>query len=769
MPLGLSNALQIAKSGLHVNEYLINVHGQNITNANTPDYSRKEVTLEPTTPISNISPGNVGTGVKVTEIKRVVDQFLNTQLIKNNSEKNHWEVADKYLQQIERIFNNTEEGSLNSSIDDFWNAWLDLSNDPSNSAIREALLEKSKHLENFFQTTQSQLDYIAGSIDNEIKDKVSNVNTIVSQIAVLNDKIFNSETNQNNNANDLRDERDKLLKKLSSLIDISYVEENRQFNIFLNNGTSLVTGIFTNTLSAEGDADNRNLTAIYFNGSKDSSKINITNTIKEGALKGLIYARDILQKYQDRLNTLANTIMKEVNKVHSQGIGLEAFNSISGTTSLDNKDLPFNFAGVSQEVSSGTFKIVVYDSSGNATSNTLTIGDPDGMDNNINSLQELADAINNITITKNGNNITPLSASISGNKLKITADSGYTFGFADDNTDILSALGLNTYFKGERYNIEKNVNIVAYNDSANTDSISYAVSTNKGLLTGDEYNIEFDSSGNINITDLNTGDKVTQYKTSNVEGKYTLDFEGIRLQFGSSKPANGNKYYVRTASSISVTNDNNFTNHVFRVDFRNGTDEISVFDLTDNITLTSDDYTTTDIDTDNDGTADFVGINIKKFGITAAVKKDSYGVLQLTPDKVGAKFMDNNITDTNKIAAAKIQTDNNNIFSIGDNRNALNIGDIRDEKTLDNGSSTINEYLSSFLAEVGFDRNLVRNKVDATKITQDGLQKQIDNVSGVSLDEEMTKLIQIQHSYSASAKLLTVVDNLLSTLIQSVR
>lgn len=763
MSLGLSNALQIAKTGLYVNEYLINVHGQNITNANTPGYSRKEVSLEPTTPITNVSPGNVGTGVKVTEIKRVVDQFLNIQLVKNNSQVNNWEAADKYLQQIERIFNNTAEGSLNSSLDDFWNAWLDLSNDPSNSAAREALLNKSKTLEDFFQTTKSQLDYINGSIEEEIKDKVDNINDIVSQIADLNDKIFNSEVHENNNANDLRDQRDKLLNKLSSLIDISYVEENHQFNVFLNNGTSLVTGVFTNTLTAEGDSDNRNLTSIYFNGTNDNSKINITHTIKDGALKGLIYARDLTQKYEDRLNTIANAIMKEVNNVHSQGIGTEALTDVTGSVKLDYKDAPFNYSGVQQAVNSGSFKLIVYDSNGNATSNTINIGDPDNqVTGEINSMQELVDYINT--------NVANVTASSSNNQLKITAASGYSFGFADDTSGVLSALGVNTYFKGDRYSLTKTINIVANNDPANAagDAITFTEFSKKSLLTGHEYNIEFDASGNINITDINTGDKVSSIKTSISDGKYTLEFDGIKMQFGATKPANGSKYYIRNIDATSVIDDDNFSNHIFRLDFRNGTDNLSVFDVTDNLTLSSGDFTTTDLDIDGDGTADHVAVNIKKFGITATIKKDSFGVAQITPDKVGAQFIDNNISDGKNIAAAKIQTDNGNTFSIGDNRNALEIADLRDKKALNNGSSTINDYLSSFLAEIGFDRGDIKNKVDASKVTQESLQKQRDNVSGVSLDEEMTKLIQIQHAYSATAKLLNVVDSLMATLIETV-
>ena len=261
MPIGLDNALQIAKSALHTNQYLINVAGQNIANANNKDYTRKVAEQQSKIPLTNITPGSMGTGVKIKEVKRVLDRFLEVQITKNQSKLSHWEATSKYLEQIERIFNSFGDASLNNSIDEFWAAWLDVSNNPSDPSARTALLEKSKNMEEYFNDTINSLEELQRRIDSEITEKVDEINSLSEKIASLNDEIYQVEVGDNH-ANDLRDERDKLIKKLAQYIDITVVEENNKFNVFLSNGSSLVSGSLYNKLSTSGNATNNNFSTI---------------------------------------------------------------------------------------------------------------------------------------------------------------------------------------------------------------------------------------------------------------------------------------------------------------------------------------------------------------------------------------------------------------------------------------------------------------------------------------------------------------------------
>ncbi len=838
MAVGLDNALQIAKSALSTNQYLINVSGQNIANANNPDYTRKIVQQEATTPLTQVSPGTMGTGVKVKEITRVIDQFLEVQINKNKSEIGTWDSVDKYLAQVERIFNNFSDLSINGAVDDFWNSWLDVANNPSDPSARTALLEKSETMEDYFHSVLNKIDEVQQAVDSEINEKVNDINSSIKKIAALNQEIYSVEIHEGNHANDLRDQRDKLVKGLSDYFDLNTLEVDGKYNIFLNNGTSLVTGSTYSSLITEGNADNDNLLSVYWVDSKGSTKIDIADTIKNGNLRGLLDIRDnYLADYKRRLNSIANVIMREVNKAHSNGAGLENLSSITGDTRVENSDITFNAEGLSHPVNSGNFALIVYDANGTPKYNNIVIGDPDSFDANVNSLSELKDEIDGLD---------NVSAKIVNNKLVINADSGYSFVFADDTSGVVSALGLNTFFKGENYNLNKTINVATTGETGNTTDLYYVDTYKQNILTGDDYKIEF-SGGSINITDTSKGKTVSDYNTTSIDNKYTLTFDGIRMQFDStSKPADGNTYYVKGATAASVIDEDKFSNNILQVNFNKGTDDLSVFDVTNNLTLSNSDYSVSDISVNG---TDYSVVNISKYGISVTLEKNTLGAVKIAPEITAGKYISNNITDINKIAAAKVQTpqvnddaanvkvekiavasqsdlttkkytiiangngtyditdedgssvtpsaqsstsltvdgvtvnfegttqagdkyvlsSNINTISEGDNRNALDIADIRDKKMLDGGNETITENMGELLSKVGLDRQNAKNRLEASNIQAKGLAKQKENVSGVSIDEEMTKLIQIQHCYSASAKLLTVVDSLLNNLLNSMR
>ena len=838
MGIGLDNALQIAKSAIHTNQYLINVSGQNIANANNPGYTRKIVQQEATTPLTEISPGSVGTGVKVAEIKRVIDQFLEVQINKNKSEIGTWETVDKYLSQIERIFNNTTDASINGSIDAFWNAWLDLSNNPSDPSARTALLEKSETMTDYFHTTLASIEDVQKAVNSKIEEQVKEINSSIEKIAELNKEIYSIEIQVRNHANDLRDQRDKLVKGLSDYLDINTLEVDNKYNIFLNNGTSLVNGSTYSTLVAEGNSDNHSFSSIYWVDAKKSTKIDISDTIKNGSLRGLLDIRDkYLDEYRTGLNKIANAIMQEVNKTHSQGVGLEQLTSVTGTFAVENTEIPFNAEGLAHPVSEGNFAIIVYDSNGNPSYHNISMGTPDNFDNKINSLEELKDEINSIS---------NISAKIINNKLVINAASGYSFAFSDDSSGIISALGLNTFFKGENYNLNKTINISASEETGNTSHLYSVDAYKENILSGDAYKIEF-SGGKITITNTSKDKTVSEYQTSSINNNYTLTFDGIRMQFDSAtKPADGNIYYVDNIVSSSVIDEDKFSDHILQIDFSKNGNDISIFDVNDNLTLSDNDYS---VDTVTLNGTSYNIVKIDKYGISVTLKHDDFGIVKISPEIIAGKNIKDNISDINKIAAAKVQTpqvddsdanikvdtisitnqnvlttdtytiiangngtysitnqdgdtvsptaesgtsvtvngikidfssttqsndkyilsSNKNTISEGDNRNAIAIADLRDSNVLDNGQKTISENMGEILTKVGLDRQNAKNRLEAVNIQEEGLAKQKDNVSGVSIDEEMTKLIQIQHSYTASAKLLSVVDTLLNNLMNSLR
>ncbi len=474
------------------------------------------------------------------------------------------------------------------------------------------------------------------------------------------------------------------------------------------------------------------------------------------------------------------------------------------------------------------------------------IGDPEAgnpiASPDVNNLTELKDSINSIS---------HLTAKIVNNRLQIIADNGYTFSFSDDNSGVLSALGINTFFKGEKYNLNPPVNVMSYGDSTNSDSLTYVGIFDEKKLTGHEYDVTYDGT-NLKIKDLFTGEYLdpSKYTTEVEDGRLTIKFDGIKLQINNSNFTGPDTFHVRNITSSSIYNDELVDNHEYMIDFTSGTDLLSITDLTENETLTSNDYELKDIDINNDATPDFVAIKIKKTGMTITLKKGTYGIIKIKPQLIGAKNIttklneddifylnagkvnsityddtqsttkvhDIEVTDFSKLKRMKytivadglgnytITDENGNSvspssqgtnfvefdgirinfsgntasgdliivhgnlldFSSGDNRIASEIANLRDKKVMNDNSSSITESYSNLLGEIGVDKNFIKNRLDASKISEEGLMKQRDSISGVSIDEELTKLIQTQHSYIASAKLLTVVDRLTQYLLNSV-
>jgi len=211
---GIGGALDIARWTLYSTQLAFEVTAHNIANANTEGYSRQKVEIEPNTPLK-MGPGEIGTGARATQVIRQYDDFISEQINTKNSQYYYWQSQYEALGQIEAIFNESDEYGLNKIMGDFWNAWSDLSNNPDGIPEREALLETSQKLVQFIGDLDYNLRECQRHIDTVTQGSIEQINSITSQIAELNKQISSVEIKGFINANDLRDQRDKLLSQLS--------------------------------------------------------------------------------------------------------------------------------------------------------------------------------------------------------------------------------------------------------------------------------------------------------------------------------------------------------------------------------------------------------------------------------------------------------------------------------------------------------------------------------------------------------------------------
>ena len=331
---GLSGALDIARWSLYSSQLAIEVTSHNLANANTEGYSRQTLEVRANNPIT-MGPGQMGTGVKAQQVVRAYDQFVNEQVNLKRSDYYFWSTQKDTMEQIEMIFNESDEFGLNYLLGEFWNAWGDLSNNPDGVPEREALLAKSSNLISSIKDIDYNLRAYQDNLNSNIQASVTQINSLVSQIADLNNQISSVEIEGVVNANDLRDSRDLLLEELSSYIDINYYEEETsgQMMVFIMGGTPLVLGNNHYDLSTARNTATGN-TDIFWQDNA-GREVDVTSSFEGGKIAGWVDARDSkIDSYLASLNTLTKELMWQVNSLHSEGNGLQAVSSMVGTVEV---------------------------------------------------------------------------------------------------------------------------------------------------------------------------------------------------------------------------------------------------------------------------------------------------------------------------------------------------------------------------------------------------------------------------------------------------
>ena len=317
---GIYGVLNLAGNALLTQQKAISVTGNNIANVNTPGYSRQKLMLENKTPVQS-SVGPMGTGVEAVSVERVYDRFLGVQINSESESLGRWETQKNGLELAEVIFDESGEFGLSQSINEFWGAWQDLTNNPSGYNERVVLQAKSEVMTGTFNRIYSDLESALEGFDASIEGAVEEINQLSQQIAGLNQKIIEVEAT-GYSANDYRDQRDLALKKLAGLIDInSFEDATGKVTVSTGTGQTLVESNSSRNLTTQVNGFGfKDIAWVQ----PDGTTVNITGNISNGKLKGWLEARDVdIRGYMGQLDTLAETLMDRVNNLHQLGYGLD--------------------------------------------------------------------------------------------------------------------------------------------------------------------------------------------------------------------------------------------------------------------------------------------------------------------------------------------------------------------------------------------------------------------------------------------------------------
>jgi flagellar hook-associated protein 1 FlgK len=313
----------VAKTALITQQKALSVTANNIANVNTEGYSRQRLNMEQNEPVY-YEGGALGTGVRANRsIQRIYDRFLNAQLTDAAAKEGRWQAQQETLEKAELMFDEVSGYGLNHAMNQFWDAWQQVSNNPSGYTERVTLIGESQNLTDVFTKLTRDLQQVQEDSDTSLSGAVQDINRLTGEIADLNLKISEIEAGNVHSANDFRDHRELKLNELSGLINIDSFEDADGFlTVVTTNGHSLVDRASSWNLTTAPNVNG--FSDVYWESSSGTLQ-NITSDISDGRLKGWIEARDTaIPDYLTRLNDMAQNMISSVNTLHSAGTTLEA-------------------------------------------------------------------------------------------------------------------------------------------------------------------------------------------------------------------------------------------------------------------------------------------------------------------------------------------------------------------------------------------------------------------------------------------------------------
>jgi flagellar hook-associated protein 1 FlgK len=315
----MSDLLSIGLSGLRSSQTSLTVTGHNITNVNTPGYSRQQSVQQTGIPQYS-GAGYIGSGSQVVDVRRLASDFLFSQVRSATSQSNELSAFQGQIEQLDSLLSDTTTG-ISPALQKFFAALQTAAANPSATEGREALLAEAQGVSKSFNTLYDQLDKQNSLINQQLGSLASQVNSLAASVASYNDAIAKAKA-AGGQPNDLMDAREETIRKLSELIGVQAVpQDDSSVNLFIGTGQPLVVGTTTSSLQVvPGTNDPSRYEVQLVSGSATQT---ITAQISGGQMGGLIAYRDTaLDASYNKLGQIALTFADTVNKQLGQGLDL---------------------------------------------------------------------------------------------------------------------------------------------------------------------------------------------------------------------------------------------------------------------------------------------------------------------------------------------------------------------------------------------------------------------------------------------------------------
>jgi len=713
----ITQALRTAQSGLLVNQQTLNIVANNIANLNTEGYSRKIVKTE-----SRVIAGT-GAGVQISEVTRLVDEGLLKSLRLEFGELTAFTIQRDFYSRTQDLFGAPGDNtSLSHLVEDFQSALEMLTVSPDKSLEQAELVRRAQDIVLRLQDMSATIQELRLQADVAIADAVSEMNKIVQTIDQLNDDII-SNGSVGRDVTDLRDRRDQEIDKLAKIVDIRYFfRADGDAVIFTSGGRTLVdtvppnithvpaSSVSATTTKAEGDF------AGIFVGTIEPRN-DITSELRGGTLKGLVDLRDnVLANMQSQIDEFAAELRDTFNQIHNRSVSFPGAQAYTGTRNfIDPANQTITFSGTDDTT------VALFDGSGNQTAQTTIRTLVGGASTTINNLATQlqtflrANGAASATVTVNSAKNFEINLNSTSVNLAFRDETATTLGSTAEDAVILFDANGDT-FTDETVNGFSNflglndffVDGLAdniYESDVLVSSFTASASTltfrdSNGTLTGSPLAVAAGTS----LTDLAA---LITNNVTNITASVVPDGSGVRLRIAHD---NGSSFTVTQAGTNTFLTD--------------------------------------------------IGMHLADVRVATVlgVRSD----IAITPAKVTTGLMqfDSSLGSSGRY-----------FMSVGESTviealaEAFSSGHSFDTAGgLAQATASFSEYASKIVADNARQAASNKSDIDRQQALTDSLQFKSDTTRGVNLDEEMSDLIVFEQAFSASARVIAVIQRMIDAL-----
>lgn len=747
----LDLALSTALSGLLTSQQGLNVVSNNISNVNTPGYTRKIANIE------SVVLAGQGAGAQIANITRNVDENLRSQINVAQGVQSSLQVQSDAQTQIQSLFGTVNDNTnIGATLTALTNQFSTLA--AQGAAASSQTVAAGQTTAQQLNSMTTSLQAIRTSTDQQIGTAVDTINSDLTNLASLNDQISLAYATGRDTA-DLADQRDTLLNGLSQMLDISsYVNSSGAVSVFtksgvtlLDNGAVNVTHSATSSTSSTGSYAQGNIGGIMVGGR------DITDDIRTGSLQGLINLRDNqIPNLQSQLDALSQTLTTTTNQAMNRGTSLPAPYTLNGESQFIDTDvqtitIPGNATGTAP---AGDTAISLFDSSGKQTASIdLSQLTTDGTTGTAGSGTSIWTTNSDGGITTNLTNIATglqawlqangaptatvkFSNGTSGNLEIDTGNSALGLGFRDQATATPGSAAQDLPIQ---FNADGNSKGIV---SQSSSGFSSFFGLNNFFTTQQPQTLWDSASQPTTYTQV--GSTAIEFSTTAgginlgrvvVQNGDTL--QQIADRINSTSP-------VSTYAVASVVPDGN--GQILRIQSING-DQMNITNVSPSAASTAG-YAALGLAPSSAGTSASIAVNPN---LVSSPSSLSLGQMQYNSGTGQYYLSSGDISNITGVANA-----------LGSTQTYAQVGGLAV------GNLSVSDYANAIINSASQIQSANTTQLTYQNSLVQTLQNKDASNSAVNLDEEMSQLITLQSSYGAAAKVISTTRDLINTLLSIV-